>query len=80
MCTVVNSEYFNIIHHEMGHVEYYMSYRLLPNYFKDGANPGFHEAVGDTIALSVMNKNHLKNLNFIESADMSDGEYLSKLN
>lgn len=40
MCTNVNYEDFVVIHHEMGHVEYYMQYKDLPVVFREGANPG----------------------------------------
>ncbi|MFI5300503.1 MAG: M2 family metallopeptidase, partial [Polyangiales bacterium] len=41
------------IHHELGHDYYFHSYYTLPFLFQDGANDGFHEAIGDTMALSV---------------------------
>jgi peptidyl-dipeptidase A len=41
------------IYHELGHVYYYISYAPQPYLFRDGANDGFHEAIGDTINLSV---------------------------
>jgi peptidyl-dipeptidase A len=41
------------IYHELGHVYYYLSYARQPYLFRDGANDGFHEAIGDTINLSV---------------------------
>ena len=44
----------------MGHIEYYMMYTNQPYIFRDGANSGFHEAVGDTIALSVSTPRHLQ--------------------
>ena len=51
ICTVINDDYFYTAHHEMGHVEYYMSYAKLPFFYQDGANSGFHEAIGDTIGM-----------------------------
>lgn len=51
ICTIIDDEYLYTIHHEMGHVEYYMSYEKQPFYFRDGANSGFHEAIGDTIGI-----------------------------
>ena len=41
------------IYHELGHVYYYLSYAQQPYLFRDGANDGFHEAIGDTVNLSV---------------------------
>jgi peptidyl-dipeptidase A len=51
ICTVINEDYFFTAHHEMGHVEYYMSYKNQPFYYRDGANKAFHEAIGDTIGM-----------------------------
>ena len=41
------------MYHELGHVYYYLMYTQQPFFFQDGANDGFHEAIGDTINLSV---------------------------
>ncbi len=53
MCIQINDEDFNTIHHEEGHNFYQRAYNKLPFLYQDSANDGFHEAVGDTIALSV---------------------------
>ena len=53
MCIRINEEDFNTIHHELGHNFYQRAYRHQPYMFEDSANDGFHEAIGDTIALSV---------------------------
>jgi len=53
MCIAVDGEDFNVIHHELGHNFYQRAYNQLPFLYQDSANDGFHEAVGDTIALSV---------------------------
>ncbi|MGZ5430955.1 MAG: M2 family metallopeptidase, partial [Thermoanaerobaculia bacterium] len=53
MCIDVTAEDFNTIHHELGHNFYQRAYNDQPYLFRDSANDGFHEAVGDTIALSV---------------------------
>ena len=53
MCIDVNAEDFTTIHHELGHNFYQRAYRGLPMILRDSANDGFHEAVGDTLALSV---------------------------
>lgn len=65
MCTVVDSTYFETIHHEMGHIQYFMEYRNQPVDFRDGANQAFHEAIGDTISLSVNTNKHLKAVGLI---------------
>jgi hypothetical protein len=52
ICTEVNEDYFYTIHHEMGHIEYYMAYaKGQPYVYRDGANSAFHEAIGDTIGM-----------------------------
>ena len=53
MCIEKNADDFNTIHHELGHNFYQRAYNQQPFLYKNSANDGFHEAVGDTIALSV---------------------------
>jgi len=53
MCIDITAEDFNTIHHELGHNFYQRAYNQQPFLFRDSANQGFHEAVGDTILLSV---------------------------
>jgi len=53
MCVQVTGEDFLTIHHELGHNFYQRAYDQQPPMFRDSANDGFHEAIGDTIALSV---------------------------
>lgn len=59
-CTKVNQYDFYVAHHEMGHVAYFMQYTDLEFPFRQGANPGFHEAIGDAIALAVTTPQHLQ--------------------
>jgi peptidyl-dipeptidase A len=53
MCIQINEEDFTVVHHELGHNYYQMAYAKQPFLFRDSANDAFHEAIGDTIALSV---------------------------
>jgi peptidyl-dipeptidase A len=53
VCMAPTEEDLYTIYHELGHVYYYISYAQQPYLFRDGANDGFHEAIGDTINLSV---------------------------
>jgi peptidyl-dipeptidase A len=53
MCIQPTDEDFRTIHHELGHNFYQRAYKDLPFVYRDSANDGFHEAIGDTIALSV---------------------------
>lgn len=52
-------------HHEMGHNQYQMAYRNLSYLLRDGANEGFHEAVGEIMSLSAATPKHLKNLDLL---------------
>jgi len=56
MCIRTNEEDFTVIHHELGHNYYQRAYNKLDPLFRDSANDGFHEALGDTISLSVTPK------------------------
>ena len=53
MCTKVNSDDFVTIHHELGHNYYQRAYNQQPYLYLNGANDGFHEAIGDFVALSI---------------------------
>jgi peptidyl-dipeptidase A len=53
MCIEPTAEDFSTIHHELGHNFYQRAYKNQPMLLRDSANDGFHEAIGDTIALSV---------------------------
>lgn len=65
MCTRINEEDLFTIHHEMGHVQYFLEYKHQPVTYREGANPGFHEAVGDTISLSVQTAKHLHKIGLL---------------
>ncbi|KAA9130166.1 M2 family metallopeptidase [Marinihelvus fidelis] len=53
MCTKVNADDFNTVHHELGHNYYQRAYQDQSPIFQGGANGGFHEAIGDMVALSI---------------------------
>ena len=65
MCVNINEEDFSTVHHELGHNYYQMAYAGQPFLFRDSANDAFHEAIGDTIALSVTPP-YLKQLGLID--------------
>lgn len=71
-CMGISQQDLITVSHEMGHAEYYLAYKDQPVEFRTGANPGFHEAVGDTIALSVMTPEHLKKIDLLK--DIHDDE------
>ena len=66
-CTRVDMENFIIIHHELGHIQYYLQYQHQPIAFRNGANPGFQEAVGDVLALSVGTPKHLERIGLLKN-------------
>jgi peptidyl-dipeptidase A len=53
MCIQVRGEDFVTIHHELGHNFYQRAYKNQPFLFQNGANDGFHEAIGDAVALAI---------------------------
>ena len=67
MCTEINMEDLRVIHHELGHVFYFIAYKDQPHVFREGANPGLHEAIGDAITLSFSTPQHLKAINLTNS-------------
>ncbi len=70
MCIRINAEDFTTIHHELGHNYYQRAYRKLDPLFRNSANDGFHEALGDLIALSVT-PSYLKEIGLVETASGS---------
>ncbi|CAK6970800.1 angiotensin-converting enzyme 2 [Scomber scombrus] len=74
MCTKVNMDDFLTVHHEMGHNQYQMAYRNLSYLLRDGANEGFHEAVGEIMSLSAATPIHLQNLGLLGDGFVYDEE------
>src|SRR5260370_34284279 len=73
MCIQIREEDFRVIHHELGHNFYQRAYNTLPPLFQNSANDGFHEAVGDTIALSVTPE-YLKQIGLIDAVPPASGD------
>jgi peptidyl-dipeptidase A len=67
MCIDITEEDFTTIHHELGHNFYQRAYNKQPMLFRDSANDGFHEAIGDAIALSITPE-YLVKIGFIDKA------------
>ncbi|XP_077568577.1 angiotensin-converting enzyme 2 isoform X1 [Stigmatopora nigra] len=74
MCTKVNMDNFLTVHHEMGHNQYQMAYSNLSYLLRDGANEGFHEAVGEIMSLSAATPKHLKALGLLPADHIYDKE------
>jgi len=66
MCIHISADDFTTVHHELGHNYYQMAYRKQPFMFRGGANDGFHEAIGDSIALSITPE-YLKKIGLIQT-------------
>jgi peptidyl-dipeptidase A len=73
MCIDPTEEDFTTIHHELGHNFYQRAYAQLPAILRDSANDGFHEAIGDTIALSVT-PDYLVKIGLIKQAPDASGD------
>ena len=73
MCIKINAEDFVTIHHELGHNFYQRAYEKQPYFFRGSANDGFHEALGDTIALSVTPE-YLKQVGLIDTVPGPEGD------
>jgi peptidyl-dipeptidase A len=56
MCIERTAEMFSVVHHELGHNFYQRAYNKQPFFYQNGANDGFHEAIGDAVALSITPK------------------------
>ena len=73
VCIQMTEEDFRVIHHELGHNFYQRAYSTQPPLFQSSANDGFHEAVGDTIALSVTPE-YLKKIGLIDAVPPASGD------
>jgi peptidyl-dipeptidase A len=70
MCITPTEEEFTTIYHELGHIYYYLAYNHLPPMFQSGAHDGFHEAIGDTIVLSLT-PDYLASIDLVEAPQQS---------
>jgi len=71
MCIQIRAEDFVTVHHELGHNVYQRAYNKQPFLFQNGANDGFHEAIGDTIALSLTPA-YLQQVGLLQTVPKSD--------
>ncbi len=67
MSVVPNAEWYETVHHELGHVYYFISYSnpQVPILLREGANRAFHEAMGSLMGLAAMQKPFLAHLNLL---------------
>ena len=73
MCIEVTDDDFMTVHHELGHNYYQRAYARQPFLFRDSAHDGFHEAIGDTVALSVTPE-YLVRIGLLERAPGPEGD------
>ncbi len=73
MCIDVTEEDFTTIHHELGHNFYQRAYAGLSPLYRESANDGFHEGIGDTIALSITPE-YLVQVGLLDKAPGADGD------
>jgi peptidyl-dipeptidase A len=70
-CVEPTEEQLTTLHHELGHIYYYLMYKPLPPLYKSGAHDGFHEGIGDTLELS-MTPAYLKELGLVDEFEQSE--------
>ncbi len=73
MCIQIRDVDFVTIHHELGHNMYQRAYKNQPYLFKSGANDGFHEAIGDTIALAITPE-YLRSIGLLDKVPSADSD------
>ncbi|MBM4282338.1 MAG: M2 family metallopeptidase [Deltaproteobacteria bacterium] len=71
MCIQVDEDNLITIHHELGHIYYYQYYYDKPVLFQQGAHDGFHEAIGDAVALSV-NPTYLQKIGVLKGVPSNE--------
>jgi len=73
-CASVNENELLTVIHEMGHIQYDIMYSKQPYSFRNGANPAFHEAVGDALTLSARTTSFLKTVGLMDENFVDDEE------
>ncbi|NCG18132.1 MAG: peptidase M2 family protein [Rhodobacterales bacterium] len=77
MCIKPTMEDYVTIHHELGHNYYFQNYYTLPVLYQSGANDGFHEAIGDAIALSIT-PSYLNKVGLLDTVSESEHAVINK--
>jgi peptidyl-dipeptidase A len=73
MCIEITGRDFQTLHHELGHNYYQQAYGRLPFLYRDSAHDGFHEAIGDTVGLSVTPE-YLVRIGLLDHAPSTEGD------
>jgi peptidyl-dipeptidase A len=74
-CIYVTEEDLYTIYHELGHIYYNLSFIDQPYLYQTSAHDGFHEAIGDTINLS-MTEGYLAGIGLLPKGTKSSREAL----
>ena len=74
MCIQIRDEDFITVHHELGHNFYQRAYRKQPFLYEDSANDGFHEAIGDTMALSAVTPEYLHQVGLLPEVPQTSND------
>jgi len=77
MCIKQTYDELRVIYHELGHNYYQRAYNQQPMLFRDGANGGFHEAIGDAVTLS-MTPDYLAEVGLVASAEQSEQAVINR--
>ncbi len=77
MCIKQTYDELRVIYHELGHNYYQRAYNQQPMLFRDGANGGFHEAIGDAVTLS-MTPEYLAEVGLVASAEQSEQAVINR--
>jgi peptidyl-dipeptidase A len=69
-----NAEWYETAHHELGHIYYYVQYSNpdVPIVLREGANRGYHEALGSLMGLAAMQKPFLAGLGVLPADSKTD--------
>jgi len=77
MCIKQTYDELRVVYHELGHNYYQAAYKDQPPVFQGSAHSGFHEAIGDTVTLS-MTPGYLKEVGLVSSAEISDKAIINR--
>jgi len=77
MCIKQTYNELRVIYHELGHNYYQGAYKNQPPLFKGSAHSGFHEAIGDTVTLS-MTPAYLHEIGLVASAEQSSEAVINR--
>jgi peptidyl-dipeptidase A len=77
MCIKQTYDELRVVYHELGHNYYQAAYKDQPPLFQGSAHSGFHEAIGDTVTLS-MTPDYLQEVGLVNSSEISDKAIINR--